>query len=166
MYEALDATLELGEVDAVAMVAAVADFRPAEVADGKMGKADAQAKLGVLQWARERDLLATLSESYSSKVYFLGFAAQTVAAESDVAVEAELLRYAQEKLERKGADAIFVNRVGVADTGFGTPTNAGWWTQGVGESFSARGSGAPRPKAELAAWLMERLNEGLVARRS
>ena len=164
MYDALRSALAQGSVDALAMVAAVADFRPGEVAADKLGKGDARERLASVEWTKERDLLASLTEEFADDVYFLGFAAQTVAASSEAEVEAALLAYAKDKVERKGADAIFVNRVGVEDTGFGTPTNAGWWTSGRGEAFAAQPSGAPRPKAELARWLLDRVGEGLRAR--
>ena len=91
----------------------------------------------------------------------LGFGAQTVGADArDDEVEATLLREGAEKLARKRCHALFVNRVGVAQTGFATPTNAGYLLleDPRGTTPSIRSSGAPRLKSELAQWLLDELD--------
>lgn len=162
MLEAMRGVMQREQVDAVAMVAAVADLRPASGADQKMSKDAALEAFAQLEWAREPDVLATLraeAKAADHPTFFLGFAAQTIADDGEAGREA-LLNYAREKLERKGVDAVFVNRVGVPGLGFASATNAGWWV----ESSHVEGSGPKRPKAELGAWLVDRVGHALETR--
>lgn len=94
----------------VIMAAAVADFRPVEVADGKIKKAD-----GVPEIRLERtiDILAALGAAKPEGQILVGFAAET----SDVVV------HATSKLERKNADLIVANDVGAPGAGFAHDTN-------------------------------------------
>jgi phosphopantothenoylcysteine decarboxylase/phosphopantothenate--cysteine ligase len=108
--EMLAATREaLGEADALVMAAAVADFRPASVAEGKLKRRD-----GVPDVRLEPtpDVLAELSDALEGRVV-VGFAAET----------RDLERAGREKLEAKRLDLIVVNEVGRAGTGFGSDTN-------------------------------------------
>jgi phosphopantothenoylcysteine decarboxylase/phosphopantothenate--cysteine ligase len=156
MYEAMQEALGApGGVDFVAMVAAVADYAPSTFAGHKLGKKDALAQMEALEWTKERDILASLCSEFGDRSYFLGFAAQTASDNAPESVEAQLLAYGREKLAAKGAQAIFVNRVGVPGTGFGSPTNAGWLLEAA--SDIARESGGPRPKDELAGWMLDQL---------
>ena len=157
MFDALHEQLSAGSIDLVAMVAAVADYAPGNPAADKLGKSDAVEQMSSIQWKRERDLLSTLCAEFAKDTFFLGFAAQTSSQESPEEVEKELLAYAREKLERKGCQAIFVNRVGIQGTGFGSPTNAGWLLRSGREGAEA--SGTLRPKGELADWLLEKLGD-------
>jgi hypothetical protein len=92
------------------------------------------------------------------RAFFLGFAAQTADGDA-AAIEAELLARGRAKLASKRVQALFVNRVGAADTGFGTPTNAGTLLIAqAGEPIALR-SGAPVAKRELARWLLDRVGE-------
>ncbi|MCU1438544.1 MAG: coaBC [Naasia sp.] len=106
--------------DTVVMAAAVADYRPAEVAEQKLKK-DALGADVTLSLVRNPDLLRALTagelaaERPAGQVV-VGFAAET---EDD---PDELLRLAREKAARKGVDFLVLNRVGWTE-GFGTPRN-------------------------------------------
>lgn len=93
--------------DAAIMVAAVADYRPAEICSSKMKKSDGDL---YLRLERTTDILAGLGARKSDKQKLIGFAAETD----------DLLANAQSKLERKNLDWIAANKV--AD-GFGSATN-------------------------------------------
>lgn len=99
--------------DVVIMVAAVADYRPAEVATTKRKKRDGAALS--IDLVENDDILAAIAEVPGSRV-LVGFAAET----NDVE------RYAREKLLRKGAHLIVANDVSLEGAGFDAPTNAAW----------------------------------------
>lgn len=96
-------------VDAVVASAAVADFRPAEAAPGKIKKADAPLAIRVVQ---NPDILAELGEREERPV-LVGFAAET----SDVEANA------RRKLEAKRCDLVVANDVSDPALGFGTDAN-------------------------------------------
>src|SRR5580765_3172822 len=96
-------------VDAVVMAAAVADYRPARVAAGKLKKEDGPPELRL---EPTEDILATLGKRREHQV-LVGFAAETTDFETQ----------GRRKLEQKGADLLVVNQVGAAGTGFGSDTN-------------------------------------------
>lgn len=112
------------EADTVIMAAAVADFRPATVAAGKIKKTDDGAGLR-LDLERTPDILAGLAARRRPGQRIVGFAAET---EPD---DDALLRVAAAKARRKGVDLLVVNRVGWSE-GFGTPTNAVMLLDGEG----------------------------------
>ncbi len=97
--------------DVVVMAAAVADFRPVEVASSKIKKAS-----GVPSVALEptEDILAALGAAKRPGQVLVGFAAET----DDVADNAA------DKLARKGADLIVANDVSAPSVGFEHDTNA------------------------------------------
>lgn len=158
MLTTMDAALTQDPHDLVAMVAAVSDLDPPTAAQGKLDKS---ALLGAVNhgvWTRGVDVLATLVSKHSARAFFLGFGAQTLP--GDVTdVSAALAELGRAKLAAKGCDALFVNRVGVADTGFGTATNTGLLiARGERDAVDA---GPPVPKAVLADWLLDRALERL-----
>lgn len=160
MLAACEAEFARGPIDVLAMIAAVADFVPAEPAPDKVPKAQVLERLATLAWTSEVDILATLAERHGDRTRMLGFGAQTVASTASAEqVEAALLREGAEKLARKGCHALFVNRVGVPESGFGSPMNAGYLliAEGDAPNPSIRSSGGPRPKLELARWLIDEL---------
>jgi phosphopantothenoylcysteine decarboxylase/phosphopantothenate--cysteine ligase len=158
MFEAMDAELREHAYDLVAMVAAVADLIPTDQTDHKLSKADALGRLESIKWKQEVDILATLVDRYRSKTRFLGFAAQTVGSDDPAVVEKSLIAYATEKLQRKGAHAVFVNRVGAPGTGFGSPTNAGLLVvDGDGKPPLTVSSGPPVSKSRLSLWLLDQV---------
>jgi phosphopantothenoylcysteine decarboxylase/phosphopantothenate--cysteine ligase len=95
------------DCDAAIMVAAVADYRPAEICTSKMKKADGDL---YLRLERTTDILAELGKRKKSNQKLIGFAAETD----------DLLANAQGKLERKNLDWIAANKV---SDGFGSATN-------------------------------------------
>ncbi len=105
---------ELGGAHLLVMAAAVADFRPVRRSERKIRR-EQRADL-VLELERNEDIVRDLGrEPGAEGVYRLGFAAE----------DAELLAKAQEKLERKGLDAIFANDISRSDVGFAVDHNAG-----------------------------------------
>jgi phosphopantothenoylcysteine decarboxylase/phosphopantothenate--cysteine ligase len=94
----------------VVMAAAVADFRPVEVADSKIKKAG-----GVPQVVLEptNDILAALGAQRRPGQTIVGFAAETD----------DLRANAADKLTRKGIDLIVANDVSAPGVGFEHDTN-------------------------------------------
>lgn len=104
---------EAAHADALIMAAAVADFRPAQVAQHKIKKRD---DVPVIELARTTDILAAVNTQLrptGAPRVVIGFAAETQ----------NLLENADEKLHAKGLDAIVANDVSAADAGFGVDTN-------------------------------------------
>jgi phosphopantothenoylcysteine decarboxylase/phosphopantothenate--cysteine ligase len=96
--------------DVLVMAAAVADYRPESVAEGKIKK-DATGEILELRLVRNPDILASLTSgslaaSRPSGQVVIGFAAETEADDD------ALLAIAKSKALRKGADFLVVNRVG------------------------------------------------------
>ncbi|TYC68340.1 bifunctional phosphopantothenoylcysteine decarboxylase/phosphopantothenate--cysteine ligase CoaBC [Streptomyces sp. CB01881] len=91
-----------GEADAVVMAAAVADFRPAEYASGKIKKVEGKEPAPVAL-VRNPDILAEISAHRPrSGQLVVGFAAETD----------DVLANGRAKLARKGCDLLVVNEVG------------------------------------------------------
>ncbi len=90
--------------DVVVMAAAVADFRPASVAEHKIKKDPALDDVPVVPLVRNPDILAELVAGDAAEVV-IGFAAET----GDDA--AGVLEHAQAKLKRKGCHLLVVNDV-------------------------------------------------------
>jgi phosphopantothenoylcysteine decarboxylase/phosphopantothenate--cysteine ligase len=103
----------LDEMDLLIMAAAVADFRPAQVAEQKIKKGSDEL---VLKLERTTDILAAVAEARQvggrPKVV-VGFAAETE----------NLLANAANKLQRKHLDLIVANDVSSADSGFEVDKN-------------------------------------------
>lgn len=96
--------------DAAVCSAAVADYTPAHPASHKLKKS--AEPLRCLELTETADVLAELCRAKGERVV-VGFAAET----------SDLLAYAREKLERKGADLIVANDVSRADSTFGADTS-------------------------------------------
>ncbi len=109
-----DAVLaESSDADALIMAAAVADFRPKNVAENKLKKRD-----GIPQIELEAapDILKTVAGFRSEKKrphIVVGFAAES----------RDLLENASEKLKSKHLDLIVANDISATDAGFGAQTN-------------------------------------------
>ncbi|MEU9033219.1 bifunctional phosphopantothenoylcysteine decarboxylase/phosphopantothenate--cysteine ligase CoaBC [Streptomyces sp. NPDC048383] len=102
----------VGDADAVVMAAAVADFRPARYADGKIKKQDGREPEPVAL-VRNPDVLAEISaERATAGQVVVGFAAETD----------DVLANGRAKLRRKGCDLLVVNEVGESKT-FGSEEN-------------------------------------------
>jgi phosphopantothenoylcysteine decarboxylase / phosphopantothenate---cysteine ligase len=93
------------------MAAAVADFRPKNLAEHKIKK-QGKAEM-VLELESTTDILAMLSAQRTSQIV-VGFAAETE----------QLLSHAQDKLKTKGLDLIVANDVTQEGGGFGSDDNA------------------------------------------
>lgn len=102
--------------DVIVMAAAVADYRPVSVADGKIRKDESGDELTV-RLVRTPDVLAGLVARRAVGQVVVGFAAET-AADRD-----ELLSLGRAKQRRKGADLLVLNTVGWT-TGFGSDDTA------------------------------------------
>lgn len=94
--------------DVLIMAAAVADFRPADVAETKIKKGD-DGSSPTIELERTPDVLATAVQERAAGAdmpgLIVGFAAETGDGESSV------LEYAQAKLRRKGCEMLVVNDV-------------------------------------------------------
>lgn len=90
--------------------AAVADYRPVQVASNKIKK-DSDAMQ--IQLVKNPDILATVA-ALDKPPFTIGFAAET----NDV------LKYAQSKLERKGLNMVAANDVSDSSIGFNSDENA------------------------------------------
>ncbi|HYX51030.1 MAG TPA: bifunctional phosphopantothenoylcysteine decarboxylase/phosphopantothenate--cysteine ligase CoaBC, partial [Ktedonobacteraceae bacterium] len=114
------------DADVLVMSAAVADFRPAEVAAQKIKKRESQEldeQNGLsLHLVRNPDILEELAYSVDATtgnersgrpLVRVGFAAET----------SNLIAYAREKLVAKHLDLLVANDVSRSDSGFGTETN-------------------------------------------
>ncbi|WP_406348879.1 bifunctional phosphopantothenoylcysteine decarboxylase/phosphopantothenate--cysteine ligase CoaBC [Streptomyces sp. NBC_00144] len=100
------------DADAVVMAAAVADFRPAAYARGKIKKRDGQEPTPIAL-VRNPDILAEISaERATPGQVVVGFAAETD----------DVLSNGRHKLRRKGCDLLVVNEVG-EDKTFGSEEN-------------------------------------------
>jgi phosphopantothenoylcysteine decarboxylase / phosphopantothenate---cysteine ligase len=137
----------LDQVDAVVKAAAVADWRPAEIAGEKLKK-DAGAPR--FELVPTPDILAEIGRSKGDRV-LVGFAAETEHLESA----------GRRKLESKGLDLIVVNQVGREGTGFGSQTNDAMILSSAGDDHPMRSW----TKRELAAAILDRVAK-LLAERS
>lgn len=108
-----EAVLEAAaDADVVVMAAAVADFRPAAYATGKIKKKDGQEP-GPVALVRNPDILAEVAaERARPGQLVVGFAAETD----------DVLANGRAKLRRKGCDLLVVNEVGERKT-FGSEEN-------------------------------------------
>ncbi|HKW45591.1 MAG TPA: bifunctional phosphopantothenoylcysteine decarboxylase/phosphopantothenate--cysteine ligase CoaBC [Candidatus Eremiobacteraceae bacterium] len=119
--------------------AAVADFRPAAVAAGKVKKDGAVLEMDL---ERNPDIIADVSARRPPGCQVIGFAA-----ESD-----DLRRNGSEKLARKNLDCIVVNQIGVNGAGaFGSADNEVLILWQGGEEAVTRAS-----KAAIAASILDR----------
>ncbi len=130
------------EADVVVMAAAVADFRPAQVATHKIkkghGAGDPDAPSIAL--VRNPDVLADLAQHRRREAQVVvGFAAET----GDET--GEVLALGAAKLARKGCDLLVVNEVG-GGRGFGTDDN----TVTILGSDGTRAAVGPAPKDQVA----------------
>ncbi|GEA52093.1 coenzyme A biosynthesis bifunctional protein CoaBC [Vibrio inusitatus NBRC 102082] len=93
--------------------AAVADYRPTEVADQKMKKVDGSDEI-VVRMVKNPDIIAGVANLTQRRPFTVGFAAETQDVE----------KYALDKLSRKKLDLICANDVSQAGIGFNSNDNA------------------------------------------
>ena len=115
MLQAAESELEHCEIFIVS--AAVADYRPAEVADQKVKSPLTRCRFS---WLRIR--ISSLRLQHTPHPFTVGFAAETQDVE----------HYARGKLARKNLDMIVANDVSRSDTGFNSDNNAVnvYWPEG------------------------------------
>ncbi|WP_372871960.1 bifunctional phosphopantothenoylcysteine decarboxylase/phosphopantothenate--cysteine ligase CoaBC [Shewanella sp.] len=107
----LDAVMaQIDKQDIFIGCAAVADYRVADVATGKIKKSSETMQLALV---RNPDILATVA-SHQTRPFTVGFAAETHDVET----------YARDKLKRKNLDMIAANDVSVPGQGFNSDINA------------------------------------------
>lgn len=97
--------------DVLIMAAAVADFKPLNVADQKIKKTDDEDTL-TIKLTKNPDILKTVAATKTTQ-FVVGFAAETQ----------NLLMNAEKKLNSKHADVILANNVAEAGAGFNVDTN-------------------------------------------
>ncbi|MFF1572149.1 bifunctional phosphopantothenoylcysteine decarboxylase/phosphopantothenate synthase [Leifsonia sp. NPDC058292] len=108
-------TEAVANADIVVMTAAVADYRPAEVRESKIKKADEGERL-TIDLVANPDILAGLSRDKRDGQVIIGFAAET---EPD---PSSLIDLGRHKLAAKGCDFLVINQVGWSQ-GFATESN-------------------------------------------
>lgn len=108
MFEAVSS--RAADQDIIIKAAAVADYRPAQIAENKLKKSDDDLSIRL---ERTTDILAWLGAHRRSGQVLCGFAMETE----------HLVEHAKEKLAKKHVDMIAANNVKVPGAGFGTDTN-------------------------------------------
>ncbi|MBA2454558.1 MAG: bifunctional phosphopantothenoylcysteine decarboxylase/phosphopantothenate--cysteine ligase CoaBC [Chloroflexia bacterium] len=106
----------IANADVLIMAAAVADFRPAEIATQKIKKSLASDDVPTIELSRTADILLAIKEQREGSGWprvTVGFAAESH----------DLLDNARSKLDRKGLDLIVANDIMSTDAGFETDTN-------------------------------------------
>lgn len=107
MFSAVDELFTISDV--LIKTAAVADYKPKEIALQKIKKQQGDS---ILEMERTPDILATMGKQKQHQI-IIGFAAETQNVET----------YAETKRAKKNADYIVANDVTAEGAGFGTDTN-------------------------------------------
>ena len=110
MFEAVAA--RLNDTDILIKAAAVADYRPAHVAEDKIKKTGA-GNLNQLALERTQDILGWVAQHRHEGLYVCGFSMETQ----------NMLENSAAKLEKKKLDMVVANNLKVAGAGFGVDTN-------------------------------------------
>ena len=98
------------DADALVMAAAVADYRPAEVASDKVKKHDGEMNIAL---ERTDDILAWVGAHKPETLFVCGFSMET----------RDLVENSTAKLNKKKMDMIVANNLKVPGAGFGVDTN-------------------------------------------
>lgn len=107
----LNAVLEYSDsADIIVKAAAVADYRPAVVAENKIKKSDGEMSIKL---ERTVDILKTLGERKRDGQFICGFSMETE----------NLIENSRKKLESKNIDMIAANSLKTEGAGFGADTN-------------------------------------------
>jgi len=123
--------------------AAVADFRPANIAEQKLKKSDADTM--TLTLVKNPDIIASVA-ALDAAPFTVAFAAESE----------RVLEYARDKLVRKKVDCVIANDISAAGIGFNSDDNAVTLIDRRGETrFDQRSK--PQLARELIALLAERL---------
>ncbi len=102
----------VADTDALVMAAAVADFRPREIAQGKIARDGAGLTLALEPTSDILAEAARVARQRPTPPILVGFAAETGS-----------LERASDKAARKGVDLLIANDVAEDGSGFGTDTN-------------------------------------------
>ncbi len=108
MYDAVISRSD--SMDLIIKAAAVADYRPSQVANEKVKKADAELSIHL---ERTSDILKYLGEHKKPGQFLCGFSMETE----------NMLENSRKKLNKKNLDMIVANNLKVAGAGFETDTN-------------------------------------------
>ena len=108
LFEAVEANAM--DADALVMAAAVADYRPAEVAADKVKKHDGEMNIAL---ERTDDILAWVGAHKPETLFVCGFSMET----------RDLVENSTAKLNKKKMDMIVANNLKVPGAGFGVDTN-------------------------------------------
>lgn len=106
----LEAVKEYAHSDIIVKAAAVADYRPENVAEDKIKKAEGKSSIAL---ERTDDILKWLGENKKEGQLLCGFSMET----------RDLLENSRKKLQKKNLDMICANNLKVEGAGFGTATN-------------------------------------------
>lgn len=98
------------EADIIIKAAAVADYRPKNIAENKVKKTGEEM---YIELERTDDILAYLGEHKKGRQFLCGFSMETE----------NLLENSRKKLEKKKLDMIVANNLKTEGAGFGTDTN-------------------------------------------
>ena len=101
---------DIEQCDIFIAVAAVADYRPVDLAEHKIKKKHDRM---TIEMVKNPDILAEVA-ALKNPPFCVGFAAET----------SNVVEYARAKLKQKNLQMIAANHVGGSETGFGTPDNA------------------------------------------
>jgi len=123
-------TVAAGDADLIVMAAAVADFRPAHVEQGKAKKQPGE-QTRTVELERTPDILAGLAAARRPGQTLVGFAAEH---------GPQALDYGRDKLARKGVDAVVVNDVSDTAIGFDSSDNEVVIVTHAGETPVPRGA--------------------------
>lgn len=99
------------ESDVIVCSAAVADFKPINIADNKIKKTNDNNNISI-ELTKTIDILSTMGKIKTKEQFLVGFALETK----------DVLDYARKKLVSKNADMIVMN-IPSKNTGFATDTN-------------------------------------------
>lgn len=108
MLEGVQAALP--QTDVLVMAAAVADYRPAVVADQKMKKGEGDMSIPL---ERTGDVLGWVAQNRHPGLFVCGFSMETE----------QMLENSQKKLSKKKLDMIVANNLKTQGAGFGVETN-------------------------------------------
>lgn len=130
------------QADVLILCAAVADYKPTEVAPQKIKKKDDRLEIAL---EKTRDIAATLGAKKSNHQKIIGFALET---ENETA-------NAESKLQRKNMDYIVLNSLNDAGAGFGYDTNkvSIYGRSGIVAAYDLL------PKTEVAGKILDLLKE-------
>lgn len=108
MYQAVHSKAKV--MDIIIKAAAVADYRPSNVADEKMKKSDDEMSISL---ERTNDILKSLGDIKKPEQFLCGFSMETE----------NMVENSKKKLIKKNLDMIVANNLKVSGAGFGTDTN-------------------------------------------